>query len=186
MMSAMTNPTDAIKALLTPPGRRNVNEMKLQISEIQLGAHIGATFVSPVFGVYVLWGDVTRAVHDDLVLSLYSIESKGKPVNDVVRFDMSGQSTTAVGAAELAPSLEHGTIVRATFGDGGRTFNVVGPAVVATAAPMIGVGGWVLAYKGDIGTSLKALDIIAAPGELGLTRPPTTRSWDDALQGTTS
>lgn len=171
---------DDIKRLLTPPARRVVNEMKLQISEIQLGAHIGATFVNPVFGVYTMWGEVARASHGDLVLSLYSIESNGKPANDVVRLDTSGRFVKAAGLPDIAPTLEHGTTVRATLADNDRTFNVVGPAVVGTNAPMIGVGRWILAYKGDLGRSLKALDVIAAPGELGLACPPPTVSWDDA------
>jgi hypothetical protein len=171
---------DDIKLLLTPPARRVVNEMKLQISEIEPGAHIGATFVNPVFGVYTLWGEVARASHGDLVLSLYSIESNGKPASDVVRIDTSGRSVKAVGPPDLAPALEHGTTVRATFANGERIFNVVGPAVVATHGPMIGVGRWILAYKGNLGRSLKALDIIATPGELGLAYPPPAVSWDDA------
>jgi len=177
---------DEIKSLLTPPARRNVNEMQLQISELTPGAHVGATFVSPVFGIYVMWGDVARASHGDFVISVFSIESKGKPANDVVRLSMSGQSIAAVGSHEIAPGLDHGTIVRATFIDGGSFINVLGPAVVATAAPMIGVGAWVLAYKGNPGVHLKALDVVAPPDELGLTYPPTRRSWHDATTGSAS
>lgn len=168
-----------LKAMLTPPGRRLVNEMKLQISEIVPGAFTGATFMSPAFGVYTMSGEVARATHGDLVLGPYSIESKGKPANDVVRLHTSGRSAPAVGPAEIAPTLEHGTIVRATFDDGRTTVHVVGPAVVATRAPMIGVGAWVLAYRGTPGIHLKALDVLAAPGELGLTCPPPTVSWHD-------
>jgi hypothetical protein len=171
---------DEIIRLLTPPARRVVNEMKLHISEIQLGAHIGATFVNPVFGVYAVWGEGARASHGDLVLSVYSIESNGKPANDVIRIDTSGRSVPAAGPVDIAPTLEHGTIVRATFADGERSFNVLGPAVVATNSPMIGVGRWILAYKGSLGRSLKALDVIAAHQELGLACPPPAVSWDDA------
>lgn len=174
---------DDIRRLLTPPARRVVNEMKLQISEISLGAHIGATFVSPVFGAYVVWGEVARACHGDLVLSVYSIETNGKPTNEVVRLDTSGRSLTATGPTDPAPTLAHGTIVRATFVDDGKAFNVLGPAVIATNSPTVGVGRWVLAYRGTLGTSLKALDIIAPTGELGLLCPQPTVSWDDATNG---
>jgi hypothetical protein len=171
---------DGIKALLTPPARRLVNEMKLQISEINLGDCVGATFVSPVFGVYTLSGNVTRASHGDLVLSVYSIETKGSPPNDVVRLDTSGQSIAATGPPGAALSLEHGSIVRATFTDRDSFINVVGPAVVATRAPMMGVGGWILAHNSRPGVHLKALDILAAPGELEVKCPPPTASWHDA------
>ncbi|AMU75793.1 hypothetical protein [Mycobacteroides abscessus] len=174
----MTN-DDWIRALLTPPGRRSVNEMKLQISEMSIGAHIGATFLSPTFGVYVVWGNLTRVSVGDLALSAFSIESKGKPANDILRFDTSGRSVRAEGPAGPAPDLEHGAIVRATFEDDFGQYNVVGPAVLATSAPMIGVGRWVLAYKGTPGVCLRHLDVLAAPGSLGLSAPPPTLSWDD-------
>lgn len=174
---------DEIKTLLTPPARRVVNEMKLQISEMSPGVHVGATFVNPIFGIYTMWGDIALASHGDLVLGGFSIESKGKPANDVVRLDTSGQSTPASGPGDVAPSLEHGTIVRATFTDRRTTINVVGPAVVATHAPMIGIGAWVLAYKGKRGVLLQTLDILAAPGALGIPCPAPIPSWHDATVG---
>ncbi|SIF67931.1 hypothetical protein [Mycobacteroides abscessus] len=119
----MTN-EDWIRALLTPPARRSVNEMKLQISEMSIGAHIGATFLSPTFGVYVVWGNLTRVSVGDLALSAFSIESKGKPANDILRFDTSGRSVRAEGPADPAPDLEHGSIVRATFEDDFGQYNV--------------------------------------------------------------
>lgn len=182
--AATQDTVDGVRALLTPPARRLVNEMKLQISEMTPGSHIGATFVSPVFGIYVMSGAVSRASHGDLTLSVYSIESKGKPANDVVRLDTSGRSVAAAGSSAVAPTLQHGTVVRATFVDGESLINVLGLAVVATAAPMIGVGAWVLAYKGEPGVHLHALDVIAAPGELGLPCPPPTFSWHDAATDT--
>ncbi|SIF67952.1 hypothetical protein [Mycobacteroides abscessus] len=44
---------------------------------------------------------------------------------------------------------------------------------------MIGVGRWVLAYKGAPGVCLRHLDVLAAPGSLGLSAPLPTLSWDD-------
>jgi hypothetical protein len=177
---------DAVKALLTPPARRQVNEMKLQISEIVPGAHIGATFVDPVFGVYVVWSDIARACHGDLTFSAHSIESQGKPVSDVVRLDMSGRSVAATGPKGAASGLEHGTTVRATFADERTTVHILGSAVVASHAPMIGVGRWVLAYKGAPGVYLKALDVLAGPGQLGLACPPPSFSWQDATLDSTN
>jgi len=171
---------DEVKSLLTPPARRMVNEMKLQISEITPGSRIGATFVSPVFGIYAMWGEVARASHGDLVIGVYSIESNGKPSSDLVRLDVSGIAVPASGPIDAALNLEHGTTVRATFSNGPTVVHVVGPAVVATRAPMIGVGSWVLAYKGALGVYLQALDVLAAPGALGLSCPRATVSWHDA------
>lgn len=153
--------------------------MKLQISEIEAGVHIGATFLDPVFGVFLMHGDVVRACHGDLVLGVQSIESKGSPASSVLRLDVTGRSEQAVGPVDVAPSLEHGTIVRATFNDQGRLFNVLGPAVVTTLAPMLGVGRWVLAYKGTVAPRLKGLDIIGSSKELGLLCPAPVMSWDD-------
>lgn len=175
----MTDATEKIVRLLTLPARRPVAEMKLQISEMAEGDHIGATFQNPMFGVYCTWGNIRRACHGELVLSVFSIETNGRPANDVSRFDISGHSTPAQGPPNPAPDLEHGTIVRATFEDYAGRFNVIGPAVVATSAPMIGVGRWVLAYKGELGVCLRNIDILAAPGELGLHCPAPTLSWDD-------
>lgn len=171
---------DEIKRLLTPPARRGVNEMKLQISEIGPGSGIGATFADPVFGVYVVWGEVARASHGDLVLSVYSIDSNGRPANDVVRLDTSGRSAEATGPCDAALNLKHGTIVRATFIEGEKTFNVLGPVVVTTRSSMAGVGRWVLTYKGSLGKSLAAVDVIASHGDLGLLCPRPAVSWDDA------
>lgn len=173
------NNPDGIRSLLTPPARRVVSEMKLQISEITVGDHIGATFVSPMFGVYVTWGNVRRACHSDLALGVSSIETKGSPASDVVRLHVSGQSVEAVGPPSSAPTLEHGTIVRATFADRDSFVSIVGPAVVATRSPMIGVGTWILAHRTQPGIHLRALDILAAPGELGLQCPSPTVSWHD-------
>ncbi|SKG10070.1 Uncharacterised protein [Mycobacteroides abscessus subsp. massiliense] len=171
--------TEEVKTLLTPPARRSVSEMKLQISEMEEGAHVGATFLNPMFGVYCTWGNIRRACTGDLGLSVFSIETNGRPANDVLRFDTSGRSMPAEGPPEPALDLEHGTIVRATFEDYAGQFNVIGPAVVATSAPMIGVGRWVLAYKGALGVCLRNLDVLAPPGALGLTCPPPTLSWDN-------
>lgn len=175
----MTDTTEKIAALLTPPARRPVAEMKLQISEMAEGNHIGATFQNPMFGVYCTWGNIRRACHGDLVLSVFSIETSGRPANDLLRIDISGRSTPAQGPPDSAPDLDHGTIVRATFEDYAGRFTVIGPAVEATSAPMIGVGRWVLAYKGELGVCLRNLDILAAPGELDLPCPAPTLSWDD-------
>lgn len=174
------NDAGGVRSLLTPPARRLVSEMKLQISEITVGDHIGATFVSPIFGVYVIWGNVRRASHGDLVLGVSSIETKGTPPGDVVRLHVSGQSVTATGSALGAPMLEHGTIVRATFNNGDSSVNVVGPAVVATRAPMIGVGTWILAHRAKPGVHLQALDILATPGELDVQCPSPILSWHDS------
>ncbi|KLO27633.1 hypothetical protein ABW16_15350 [Mycolicibacter heraklionensis] len=57
-----------IKRLLTPPARRGVNEMKLQISEIGPGSHVGVAFSDSVFGIYAVWGKAARACHGELVL----------------------------------------------------------------------------------------------------------------------
>lgn len=175
----MTHAIEEIARLLTPPARRPVAEMKLQISEMEEGAHIGATFQNPMFGVYCTWGRIRRACHGDLVLSVFSIETNGRPANDVLRFDTAGQSSPADGPPDPAPDLEHGTIVRATFEDYAGRFDVIGPAVVATSAPMVGVGRWVLSYKRELGVCLRNLDILAAPGQLSLPCPPPTLSWDD-------
>ncbi|MEU9807639.1 hypothetical protein [Mycobacterium sp. NPDC050853] len=175
----MTHANEEVARLLTPPARRPVAEMKLQISEMTVGARIGATFQSPMFGVYCTWGNIRRACHGELVLSVFSIETNGRPASDVLRFDVSGRSTPAQGPPDPARELEHGTVVRATFEDYAGWFDVIGPAVVATSAPMVGVGRWVLAYKGQLGVCLRNLDILAAPGELGLPCPTPTLSWDD-------
>ncbi len=105
-MSLSSSDSDGVDALLTPPPRRLVNEMKLQISEIVPGAHVGATFINPIFGVYVMWGSVARACTGDLTLSAYSIASKGKPASDVVRLDVSGTSVSATGRTKDALGLE--------------------------------------------------------------------------------
>ncbi|WP_067972888.1 hypothetical protein [Mycolicibacter icosiumassiliensis] len=175
---------DEIKRLLTPPARRGVNEMKLQISEIGPGSHVGATFTDSVFGVYAVRGEVARASHGDLVLSVYSIESNGRPSNDVLRLDTSGRSYQAIGPREAALTLDHGTIVRATFLEGEKTFDVLGPAVTTTGSSMTGVGRWVLAHKGAVGRSLKAMDIIAPCRDLGLLCPSPVMSWDTSTNGT--
>lgn len=172
--------TDSIRSLLTPPARRLVSEMKLQISEITVGDHIGATFTNPIFGTYVMWGCVRGASHGDLVLGISSIESKGTPASDVMRLHVSGQSVAAEGSPMAAPTLEHGTIVRATFSNGDSTVNIVGPAVLATRAPMIGVGTWILAHRAQPGVHLRALDVLAAPGELDVPCPSPTLSWHDS------
>ncbi|MGL6234867.1 MAG: hypothetical protein ACRC20_05940 [Segniliparus sp.] len=175
----MTNSPDEIKELLTPPSQRDVKEMRLKIAEMEPGGLVGVTFKKPVFGVYAVWGPVARASHGDLVLSAYSIEAKGKPGDDVLRIDVSSKFAAAEGPAETASSLEHGTVVRATFHDAGGDFTVVGHAVVATSAPMVGVGRWVLAHKGQPGARLRKLDVLAAPGELKLVCPQSLSSWLD-------
>lgn len=169
---------DEIKRLLTPPARRGVNEMKLQISEISPGSDVGVTFNDSVFGVYVVWGKVARASHGDLVLSVYSIESNGRPANDVLRLNTSSLSVEATGSRNAALDLKHGTIVRATFIEGEKTFTVLGPAVTTTRSSIVGVGRWVLAYEGVFGKSLQAIDVIASHRDLGLFCQQPVASWD--------
>ncbi|WP_299565608.1 hypothetical protein [uncultured Mycolicibacterium sp.] len=173
---------DAIRAVLTPPARRAVNELKLQISELAVGMQVGATFRSPVFGVYQIWGEIMRASSGDLSISVASVESKGRPVDGLLRLAVAGHGVAATGPADAAPALAHGTTVRATFTNGASSVHILGPAVVATHSPMIGVGGWVLAYRGTPGVHLRALDVLAGPGELGLACPAPTASWDDAAE----
>lgn len=72
-----------------------------------------------------------------------------------------------------------GAFVRATLDDYAGRFDVIEPAVVATSAPIVGVGRWALAYKGQLGVCLRNLDILSAPGELGRPCPAATLSWDD-------
>lgn len=173
------NDFDAVKTMLTPPARRLVGEMKMQISEISPGDHIGATFISPTFGVYVMWASAQRACHGDLVLGTSSIETKGNPSNDLLRLDTSGKSVTASGPPHDALGIEHGSIVRATFSDCSSHINIIGPAVIATRSSMIGVGTWILAHGSHLGIHLQALDILAPPGELALKVPAPTISWHD-------
>jgi hypothetical protein len=172
---------DEIESLLTPPARRNVNEMKLQISELALGARAGATFVSPIFGVYVVWGAMSRA--QTMVTSSSASTRSSRKASPPTMFSAAPRRVDQSLLPDLRRSRRVWTTalhVRATFINGASFVNVLGPAVMATAAPIIGVGAWVLAYKGKPGVNLKAVDVLAAPGEVGLTCPPAGRSWHDA------
>ncbi|MGB3286519.1 hypothetical protein [Mycolicibacter algericus] len=50
---------------------------------------------------------------------------------------------------------------------------------ISEIGPGPGVGRWVLVHKGEVGRSLKTIDVIASHRDLGLLCPSPVVSWDD-------